>query len=247
MGLPYHRSSRTLGGMDATYAPLPGTSTVLPGTQVTLPGPEAALVGLAALAVVMIPFLWPLADQLDTMAHEGAHAIAASVMGFVVVGVTLDQDASGRTTYLASGNGPRRLLTSFVGYLGPSAFGLCAAKLIQAGHVVCVLWVATVLLVLLLFLIRASFGIVSVPAAIALLAAVMRYAHDGLEEVIVYGMTWLLLLSAVRNAVAHGANAGDARTLSAITHLPRQLWALLWIAGTLLAVAIGGKWLVLRS
>jgi hypothetical protein len=32
-----------------------------------------------------------------------------------------------------------------------------------------------------------------------------------------------------------------------MTHLPRRLWAVLWIAGTLLAVVIGGKWLVLRS
>ena len=75
----------------------------------------------------------------------------------------------------------------------------------------------------------------------------MRYAHDGLEEVIVYGMTWLLLLSGARNAVAHGAHAGDAGLLRTITHLPRWLWAALWIAGTLLAIAIGGKWLVLRS
>jgi len=75
----------------------------------------------------------------------------------------------------------------------------------------------------------------------------MRYAHNGPEEVIIYAMTWLLLLSGARTAVAHGAGAGDAGTLSTITHLPRQLWALLWIAGTLLAVVIGGKWLVLRS
>jgi peptidase M50B-like protein len=110
-----------------------------------------------------------------------------------------------------------------------------------------VLWVAAILLVLLLFLVRKSFGIVSVPAAIALLAVVMRYAHDGLEDAIVYGMTWMLLLSGVRNAVTHGANAGDARLLSTMTHLPARLWALLWIAGTLLAIVIGGKWLVLRS
>lgn len=109
------------------------------------------------------------------------------------------------------------------------------------------LWVATILLVLLLFLVRKSFGVASVPAAIALLAVVMRYAHGELEEVIVYGMTWLLLLSGVRNAVTHGARAGDAGQLSTITHLPRQLWALMWIAGTLLAVVVGGKWLVLRS
>lgn len=75
----------------------------------------------------------------------------------------------------------------------------------------------------------------------------MRYSRDGLEEVIVYGMTWLLLLSGVRNAVGHGQRAGDAGTLSTITPLPRRFWALLWITSTLLAVVISGKWLVLRS
>jgi len=138
-------------------------------------------------------------------------------------------------------------LTRFVGYLGPSAFGLWAAKLIETGHVVTVLWIAIMLLVLLLLLIRKSFAIVSVPAVIVLLAFVTRHAHDGLEEVIVYGMTWLLLLSGVRVAVAHGAGGGDAVNLSKTTYIPGQVWALLWLAGTLMAVAVGGKWLVLGS
>jgi len=138
-------------------------------------------------------------------------------------------------------------LTGFAGYLGPSGFGLCAAKLIETGHVVTVLWLAITLLVLLLFLIRKSFGIISVPAAIALLVYVSRHAHSGLEEVIIYGMTWLLLLSGLRVAIAHGANASDAGILNAHTHIPRRIWALLWLAGTLTAVAAGGKWLVLRS
>ncbi len=233
--------------MQATHPPLPGAHAVVAAAPAPLPGFEAALVGLAALLVVMIPFLWALVDHVDTMAHEGAHAFAASALGFSLLGVTINRDSSGATSYFAPGNGPRRLLTSFVGYLGPSACGLCAARLIETGHVISVLWVAIILLVLLLFLIRKSFGIVSVPAAIAALAVIMRYAHAGLEEVIVYGMTWLLLLSGVRNALNHGARAGDARTLSALTHLPRQVWALLWIAFALLALVIGGKWLVLRS
>ena len=229
-----------------THAPLPGTHAPLPGMQVPLPGPVAALVGLAALVVVAIPTLWRLADHVDTMAHEGAHAVVGSTMGFTVLGVTMDQEANG-ATYFAASDGLRSLLTSFVGYLGPSAFGLCAAKLIETGHVVAVLWVSIILLVLLLFLIRKSFGIVSVPIAIALLAISMRYAHEGLQEVISYGLTWLLLLSGTRTAMVHGARAGDADFLHATTHLPRRLWALLWIAGTLLAVIIGGNWLVLRS
>jgi hypothetical protein len=227
--------------MQATHAPLAGT-------QAPLPGGEAALVGLAALAVVTIPFLWPLAEQFNVMAHEGAHAVVGSVMGFGIKSVKLDVESQGETDYRrAPDTGPRRTLTRFVGYLGPSGFGLCAAKLIETGHVVTVLWIAIMLLVLLLFVIRKSFAIVSVPAAIALLAFVMRHAHDELEEVIVYGMTWLLLLSGVRVVVADGAGAGDAGNLSRTTYIPSQIWALLWLAGTLMAVAVGGKWLVLRS
>jgi hypothetical protein len=196
----------------------------------------------------MMPSLSPLVEQFNTMAHEGAHAAVASVMGFKVAGVTLDEESSGATSYVnAPETGLRRTLTRFVGYLGPSAFGLCAAKLIETGHVITVLWIAVILLVLLLFLIRRSFGIVSVPAVIALLAVIMRNTHGGLEEVIIYGMTWLLLLSGVRVAISHGADAVDAGNLSATTHIPAQIWALLWLAGTLLAVVIGGKWLVLRS
>jgi Peptidase M50B-like len=228
-------------GMYATHAPVPAT-------EAPLPGSEAVLVGLVALGVVFVPFLWPLVEQFNVMAHEGAHAIVGSIMGFGIKGVKLDGESRGVTSYInAPETGPRRTLTRFVGYLGPSGFGLCAAKLIETGHVVTVLWVAIMLLVLLLFLIRKSFAIISVPAAIALLAYVLRHAHDGLEEVIVYGMTWLLLLSGVRVAVADGANAGDAGNLSRTTHIPSQIWALLWLAGTLLAVVIGGKWLVLRS
>jgi peptidase M50B-like protein len=219
--------------MDATPAPLPGT--------------EAVLVGLAAFAVVMNPFLWPMVEDFNVMAHEGSHAVIGSLLGFSPKGVTLNSDATGGTSFPGAMRGPRAVIIGASGYLGPSMFGLGAAKLIETGHVVSVLWVATILLVLLLLLIRKSFGLVSVPFAIAVLAAVMRYAHDGLEEVIIYGITWLLLLSGVRVAVADGANAMDARNLSTMTHLPRQLWALLWLAGTLLAVIIGGKWLVLRS
>jgi hypothetical protein len=72
-----------------------------------------------------------------------------------------------------------------------------AAKLIETGHVVTVRRLAIMLLVLLLFLIRKSSAIVSVPAVFALLAYVMRHAHNGLEEVIVYGTTRLLLISGV--------------------------------------------------
>jgi hypothetical protein len=231
-----------LGGMRAMLAPLPGVHAA--GAQVPLPGAEAALVGVIMAGVVMIPFLWRLAEQLDTMAHEGAHALVGSAMGFIVLGVLLDRDSNGATWLYGYRGGLRRLLAVFVGYLGPSAFGLGAARLIQTGHAAAVLPVAVILLVLMLFMIRRSFGAISVPAAIAALAAVIRYVRGTPEEIIAYAMTWLLLLAGVRTAFSHGANAGDASSLSAMTHLPRRLWAVLWIAGTLLAAVIAGAWLI---
>lgn len=233
--------------MEGMRALLSGAHQVPPGAVAPLPGAVAALIGLAALAFVLIPFLWPLAGHLNAMAHEGAHAVTGSILGLPPLGVILNANATGRTWFSSPLRGPRAILIGLIGYLGPSAFGLLGAKLIEADHVLAVLWVAIICLVLLLFLVRWSFGIILVPVAIALLALAVHGARTGPEELIAYALSWLLLLSGVRVAVAHGAMAGDAWILSAITHLPRRLWALLWLAGTLLAVVVGGKWLVLGS
>jgi hypothetical protein len=216
--------------------------------QLPLPGFEAALIGLAALAVVIAQFLWPFAEHINAMAHEGAHAMTASMLGFPVLGIGLNPDATGETSYLAPASGLRNVVTSFVGYLGPSAFGLGAAKLIVLGHIIAVLWLSVVFLVLLLLnLAPPSFGFISVPAAIAALGVLIRYGSGGLDVVMAYSVTWLLLLSGVRVAMQDGASAADAATLRTLTHLPRLLWALLWLAGTLGAVLIGGRILLLRA
>jgi hypothetical protein len=238
-------TSRTLNDM---YMPL-GTHVPPQGLPQPLPGGTAALIGAAALIVVMIPFSWQLAQHFDTMAHEGAHALAAFALGLTLESVVLKLEG-GSTNVRSVGLTSvalRLVLFGFVGYLGPSAFGLAGAKLIETGRVVTVLWLAIILLVLLLFVLARSLGLVSVPVAIVLLVFVTRHGHAWVEEVVVYGMTWLLLLSGLRIALAHGVEAGDAGTLKDRTHIPRRIWSLLWIGGTLLAVVIGGKWMVLRS
>ena len=160
----------------------------------------------------------------------------------------MNAKAEGETSYPPTAVGPRRVVTSFVGYLGPSAFGLAAAKLISLGYIVVVLWVAVIFLVLLLLkLTPRSFGFLSVPVAIALLYVLTRYASVSLQVVMAYGMTWLLLLSGVRVAINDGVNAGDASNLRNRTHLPRLLWVLLWLAGTAWAVFIGVRLLVVRA
>jgi hypothetical protein len=226
----------------ALGTPAPSQAVVAP-----LPGGTAALIGFGALIVVMVPFLWPLARHVNVIAHEGAHALAAILLGFVLETVILKRE-TGETTYQAARGAILRLITvGFIGYLGPSLFGLAAAKLIETGRVITVLWLLILLLVLLFFFIGRSLGMISVPVAIVLLVLITRNAHAWLVEIVVYGLTWLLLLDGVRVAVAHGAKASDAVTLGGRTHIHPRFWSLLWIAGTVLAVIIGGKWLILRS
>ncbi|MGH3189190.1 MAG: M50 family metallopeptidase [Streptosporangiaceae bacterium] len=217
-------------------------------TQTPLPGSDALLIGLAALIVVVLRFLWPFAEHINAMAHEGTHAATGSVLGFQLNRVTLNLDATGATSFRKPIVGPRGIVAAFAGYVGPSAFGLGAAKLITLGHSVAVLWVAVVFLaVLALKLASRSFGLISVPAVIVLLYFLTRYTSLGLKVGMAYGLTWLLLLSGVRVALQDGANAVDAGVLRGITGLPRQLWALLWLAGTAGAVFEGGRMLIMRT
>jgi hypothetical protein len=209
-----------------------------------LSGGEAAVIGLVVSLLVLIPPMWSIFGHWGTMAHEGAHALVAAILGIELVEVLLHRDNTGGTVTKVVSLGLRSLLVALAGYLGPSLFGLAAAKLISTGHVIAVLWVAIIFLVLLFFLLGSSFGLFSVPFAVLLLVLVMRYAHSGLEEVIVYGLTWLLLIEAVRTALVHRGGQ-DGVNLRKRTYVPRTFWALVWILGTFAALLVGGKWLVL--
>ena len=204
---------------------------------------ESVLIGMAAAAVVMVPLLRAPVEHVSAMTREGAHAVLAVFLGLTVAGIVLDRHSGGRTSIV--GEGLRVVLVMLIGYLGPSLFGLGAAKLISLGDPVTVLWLLILLLVLVLFLLSRSFGMLSVPAAIALLYLILRGNHAGTETVIAYAAAWLLLLSGLRTAIAHGIRSPNADTLSGRTHLPRFLWSLLWLAGTAGALLIGGKLLVL--
>src|ERR1700691_2019529 len=156
----------------------------------------SVLVGLVATAVVMIPMLWMPVEHFSAMTHEGAHALLAVILGLTVTEIVLNRHNTGKTSF--AGEGLRAILVLLIGYLGPSLFGLGAARLISLGDPVTVLWLIVFLLVLLLFLLSRSFGMFSVPAAIALFYLILRYTHAGTEVMIAYGLAWLLLLSGVR-------------------------------------------------
>jgi Peptidase M50B-like len=214
-----------------------------------LPSSAATAIGLAALVVVAMDVGWQIIRHGTVMAHEGAHAVALSLLGFQVDYIMLNFSArqSGGTNPKKEGGRAATGIAAFVGYIGPSSFGLGAARLIHLGYIVAVLWVTVFLLGILLLLLRWSFGLFTVTLAGGLVYIVGRYTPVSAQVVAAYAIAWLLLLSGVRGILVRGIRSGDGRILSDLTSIPRVIWFLLWLAATVAAVAVGGSWLVMRT
>jgi hypothetical protein len=212
-------------------------------TQLPLSDTETVLIGLAVCAVVVIPATWQLTGHFHVMAHEGMHGTVGSLAGRKIGGIELKGDATGGTV-VAPSTGAGFLIAGFFGYLGSSLFGLGAARLIQFGHIVVVLWLIMGLLGLLLIKLTWSFGFITVPLAGFLIFLVLKHTSQSAQIVTVYVITWFLLLSGVRGLVEDGLQASDAGILSGRTSIPRIVWFALWLAGTGAAVVIGARWML---
>jgi Peptidase M50B-like len=213
------------------------------GTQTPLSGTETALIGLVVFMLLVPRATWELVQHFEVMAHEGMHGVVGSLSGRTVEWIELKSNGDGGTRVVPT-TGPGYLVAAFVGYLGPSAFGLAAARLIQFGHIIAVLWVSMLLLALLLIRLKPSFGYLTVPLAGFLIFLILKHMSQTVEILAAYVITWFLLLSGVRIVVEHGANADDAGLLRDRTSIPRLVWFALWLAGTLAAVVIGARWLL---
>ncbi len=211
--------------------------------QTPLSSTETVLIGLVVSVVVTPSATWQLVQHFQVMAHEGMHGVVGSLSGGKVEGIELKQSAEGKTTVMMPADRSGCAFT-FAGYLGPSAFGLGAARLIQFGHIVVVLWVTMLLLGLLLIMLKPSFGYATVPLAGFVIFLVLKHMSQTAEIVAAYAITWFLLLSGVRIVVQRGVNASDAGLLRDRTSIPRLVWFALWLAGTLTAVVIGARWML---
>jgi hypothetical protein len=211
--------------------------------QPTLSDATAVLIGVAALGVIAIDAGWQVVRHFAVMAHEGAHAVVGLLLFRDIGGIVLRRNATGATN-VGSGGGPSGCLITLVGYLGPSGFGLGAAKLIQLRLPEVVLWGLLFLLVVLLTALRWSFGIISVLVAGGIVYVIGRFTPTTVQVVASYSVTWLLLLSGVRRVIEVGVASEDGAALRGITHLPGAVWFALWLSATLAAVVFGGLMLV---
>lgn len=211
--------------------------------QAHLPGAVAAVIGVAALGAAVLPDIWFLTRYFHTIAHEAAHATVASAVGRKVHRVNIKPNGDGLTDS-SGADKTGFVLTGVAGYLGPSGFGLLAAKLIQIGYSVAVLWLAIVLLLCLLVVMRKFFGVFTVVVSGALLFVVAIGTSLGAQVVTAYAVAWFLLLSGLVVVRRHGTNAGDAHILRGQTRVPRGFWSLLWHLGALAGLVYGAVLLV---
>jgi Peptidase M50B-like len=224
------------------------------GTQPP-PGQGSVLAtALVALALVLVPPAWRLARHVVTIAHEGAHGVAALVSGRRLSGIRLHSDTSGLTVSHGRRTGPGMVLTAFAGYGGPALLGLGGAFLLRERHALAVLWLAVLLLALLLLQIRNFFGLWIVLLAGVGVGAVTWWGSDAAQSLAAYAGTWFLLLAAPRPVLelqqlrrAGRARDSGADTLARITPLPGLVWVGLLLAGTLGCLFLGGRWLWLGA
>lgn len=220
------------------------------GTQPP-PGEGSVLAtALVALALVLLPPAWHLARHVVTIAHEGAHGVAALVSGRRLAGIRLHSDTSGLTVSKGRRTGPGMVLTAFAGYVGPALLGLGGAFLLRERHALAVLWLAVLLLALLLLQIRNFFGLWIVLVAGAGVGAVTWWGSDAAQSLAAYTGTWFLLLAAPRPVLelqqlrwAGRARDSDADVLARITPLPGLVWILMFLLVTLGCLVVGGRWL----
>jgi hypothetical protein len=220
------------------------------GTQPP-PGQGSVLAtALVALALVAVPSAWRVSRHVVTIAHEGAHGVAALLSGRRLAGIRLHSDTSGLTVSKGRRTGPGMALTAFAGYVGPALLGLGAAFLLRERHALAVLWLAVLLLGLLLLQIRNFYGLYVVLVAGVAVLAVSWWGSAAAQSVAAYTGTWFLLLAAPRpvlelqGARRRGrARDSDADLLARLTRLPGLVWVGLFLVVTLGSLLVGARWL----
>ncbi|MGC4852034.1 M50 family metallopeptidase [Micromonospora sp. DT4] len=211
------------------------------------PPPLLVLVTAAvALLVVSTRLPWRIARNAITIAHEGGHALVALLTGRKLRGIRLHSDTSGLTLSAGRPTGPGMILTLLAGYVAPPLVGLAGAWLLGGNRITLLLWVAVVLLLAMLVMIRNAFGVVSLLVTGAVVFAVSWYATPQVQAAFAYTGVWFLLLGGVRPVVelqrlrSRGRMpASDADQLAGLTPFPAFFWVVVFALVNLVALVAG--------
>lgn len=204
-----------------------------------------------ALALVVFRTLWLPARNAITIAHEGGHGLLALATGRRLEAIRLHSDTSGLTVSRGRPTGLGVILTLAAGYPAAPLLGLGGAALLGTRHVTLLLWIATVLLLALLVMVRNAYGILTVLLTSAAFLVVSLLAGPEVQGAFACAAVWFLLVGGVRPAFElqakrrhGGAPDSDADQLSRLTHVPAGVWLVFFHAVSISALIGGGRWLL---
>ena len=206
----------------------------------------------AFLAWLLAVPLYVVTQFVATVAHEGGHALVATVLFQKVRSIRLYRNAGGGT----DAGEPPWLFAIFIGmagYLGPSTFGLLAVALLIRGLNDAVLWASIGFLLLMLVVVRGPFGWFIVPALIAAVFWVATKVPQPNRLLLTHVWVWLLLIVPVEDMLVYLRQrlyrrpTADTARMQRLTLLPSALWAVILLGGTVAALVYGGDLLLHRT
>lgn len=212
--------------------------------QAHLSAPISVLIAIGAIGAAVTQWLWLVTRHITVMAHEGAHATVASALGRKIDGIEFRLDARGATHHSGGRDALGLFTIAFVGYLGPSLFGLGAAELISAGHIVAVLWIGLAGLLAIMLTLRKSFGFITVILALVLLFLVAGFASVSVQVITAYVIAWFLLVSGIQGIRVRRSGSGDSDNLRGMTRIPHGFWYRVWLLCSAGALIFGATLLV---
>ena len=232
--------------------------------------PQAMTLLLAAVISIALWFI-PFAELLSypfrifvTFIHEGGHAIGALLTGNSVQSLSVAMNASGET-YTTQGGWFSQMFVSSAGYLGAMTYGALLLVLIRRAVAARIVLLGSALLVLTLTIV---FGVIkplfagawlslsglpfTLFAGVLLSAGLFAVARFASARVATFVVS-LLAVQCVLNALLDlktvfflsspfaATVPTDALNMANATGIPAVIWATLWIAISVLILAVALK------
>ncbi|XVV14405.1 M50 family metallopeptidase [Actinoplanes sp. CA-131856] len=206
----------------------------------------------ALLAWVLAVPLWYVSKFVVVIAHEAGHALLAVLLFRAVKAIRFERTGAGSTEPKEALPWLVDIFVTMAGYLGPSMFGLAGTWMLLHGHIDGVLWASLAFLLLMLIAVRGIVGWLIVPGLIVLVWMMATKADGPVQELYAHMWVWLLLIGAVQRMLVfmtwrdYTIEGGDADVLRRRTLVPREIWAVVFLAATVVALVWGGG-LLLRN
>jgi hypothetical protein len=206
----------------------------------------------AFLAWLLAVPLFFVTKFITVIAHEGGHAIIATLLFQKVLRIDFNRRGGGETSVAAPIPWLFHVAFLAAGYVGPSMFGLLGAEILLRGTPGMVLWTSLAFLLAMLFVVRGPLGFILVPSFTIAIIMIMAKTHPPQQVLLTHMWVWFLLISPVQRMFLlmrrkdYQLPGNDTARLGELAILPKEIWSLAFLAATIAALVYGGS-LMLRQ